>query len=229
MGYKEELIELRITTGMNRREFCEYFEIPYRTVQDWEAGKRTMPEYLLRLMKYKVEMECVIGKNSVPEIVLDANGKKCVQINEIIFSSKRHVDWAGVETYLKQYIGNQYIIDESDEKIFIGSDFPDEYANSRYSHHIYGTIGKAKANASQALPQLIEIATNVKYQENSEKKHEKDAKFGWYRYTIRFSIPVCDENGKYIGRNRFQGRMIVRHDENGKKYLYDIVDIKKET
>lgn len=30
---------------------------PYRTLQDWELGKRTMPEYLLRLMFYKVKME----------------------------------------------------------------------------------------------------------------------------------------------------------------------------
>ena len=36
----EELLELRKSTGMNRREFAEYFEIPYRTVQDWELGNR---------------------------------------------------------------------------------------------------------------------------------------------------------------------------------------------
>ena len=42
---------------MNRRQFCEYFGIPYRTVTDWELGHRTMPEYLLRLMQYKVRME----------------------------------------------------------------------------------------------------------------------------------------------------------------------------
>lgn len=42
---------------MTRREFCEYFEIPYRTLQDWELGNRKMPEYLLRLMEYKMKME----------------------------------------------------------------------------------------------------------------------------------------------------------------------------
>jgi putative transcriptional regulator len=42
---------------MNRREFAEYFEIPYRTVQDWELGNRRMPYYLLRLMVYKVDKE----------------------------------------------------------------------------------------------------------------------------------------------------------------------------
>ena len=57
MNSRDYLIELRKNTGMNRKEFCEYFEIPYRTMTDWELGNRTMPDYLLRLMAYKVEME----------------------------------------------------------------------------------------------------------------------------------------------------------------------------
>ena len=52
-----ELLELRKRTGMNRREFAEYFGIPYRTLQDWELGNRNMPDYLLRLMAYKVAIE----------------------------------------------------------------------------------------------------------------------------------------------------------------------------
>ena len=59
---REQLIELRKSTGMNRKEFCEYFDIPYRTMTDWELGNRTMPEYLLRLMVYKVQMEGLISK-----------------------------------------------------------------------------------------------------------------------------------------------------------------------
>jgi DNA-binding transcriptional regulator YiaG len=54
---KDKLIQLRMKTGMNRREFAEYFGIPYRTMQDWELGNRTMPEYLFRLMEYKIRME----------------------------------------------------------------------------------------------------------------------------------------------------------------------------
>ncbi len=43
-----------------KREFAEYFEIPYRTMQDWELGNREMPAYLLRLNAYKVEMEKLV-------------------------------------------------------------------------------------------------------------------------------------------------------------------------
>ncbi len=62
MGLREELIEMRAKTGMNRKEFSDYFGIPYRTVQDWELGNRQMPDYLLRLMAYKLEMEYIAKK-----------------------------------------------------------------------------------------------------------------------------------------------------------------------
>ena len=48
---------LREEMQLNRREFCDYFDIPYRTVQDWEAGKRVMPDYVLRLLEYKIRMD----------------------------------------------------------------------------------------------------------------------------------------------------------------------------
>ena len=57
MDTKSELIRLKERTGLNWKDFAEYFHIPYRTVQDWYMGKRTMPDYLLRLMIYKVDAE----------------------------------------------------------------------------------------------------------------------------------------------------------------------------
>lgn len=62
MEAREELKKLRESTGMNRKEFCEYFEIPYMTETDWELGNRRVPQYLLRLMAYKVEMEKLANK-----------------------------------------------------------------------------------------------------------------------------------------------------------------------
>ena len=54
---KDIVRELRESTGMNRREFSEYFGIPYRTIQDWELGQRKLPEYVLRMMAYVIKME----------------------------------------------------------------------------------------------------------------------------------------------------------------------------
>ena len=46
--------ELREQSGMSRTQFAEYFNIPYRTIQDWELGNRTPPDYLIDLMVYKL-------------------------------------------------------------------------------------------------------------------------------------------------------------------------------
>lgn len=54
------LNDIRKQTGMNRRVFAEYFGIPLRTVEEWEAGRRKMPDYLMRLIEYKLRMEKMI-------------------------------------------------------------------------------------------------------------------------------------------------------------------------
>lgn len=58
--YDIEIKNLREETGMNRTQFCEYFNIPYRTVQDWESGRRVMPEYVLRLLEYRIRAEKIL-------------------------------------------------------------------------------------------------------------------------------------------------------------------------
>lgn len=85
-----------------------------------------------------------------------------------------------------------------------------EYANSKYSTKALRTIGKAKANASQVIPKLIKIATNISFQGNTEPKHAKCTKYGWYRCTIRFTLPISDDKGNVIGKNYFQGRMTIQ-------------------
>ena len=64
MSRGKEVKELREKMGMNRREFSDYYGIPYRTVQDWEAEKRELPEYLLRLMNYRAEVEDMMKNKS---------------------------------------------------------------------------------------------------------------------------------------------------------------------
>lgn len=55
---KAEIIkELRKSIGMNRKEFCEYFGIPYRTVSEWERDGRHAPDYVIRLLAYYIRME----------------------------------------------------------------------------------------------------------------------------------------------------------------------------
>ncbi|MBO5089205.1 MAG: helix-turn-helix domain-containing protein [Lachnospiraceae bacterium] len=55
---KAEILKLaRKQTGLTQEQFAGYFSIPKRTYQDWEYGNRKMPDYLLRLMLYKLKMD----------------------------------------------------------------------------------------------------------------------------------------------------------------------------
>lgn len=88
---------------------------------------------------------------------------------------------------------------------------------------------KAKANVAQGLLEMIGIATEKKYTENFKEKHNKDAKYGWFRYKSRFALPVFGEDGEIERYNVFHVVMVVRHAMDDKLYLYDIMNIKKET
>ena len=162
MSRGKEVKELREKMGMNRREFSDYYGIPYRTIQDWEAGEF-------------------------------------------------------------------YQIEDCNKMIYIGSDLPDEYMHSNYTRILKGANAKVKANAAQGLPELLKIATNEVYEDNRKEKHSKDAKYGWYSYDSRFALPVFSDDGEIERYNVFNVAMLVRHDEDGKYYLYDIMKIKKET
>ncbi len=53
--------EIREAAGMNRKDFSDWLGIPYRTMQEWERARRAMPEYVLRLIAYKVYHEKIMG------------------------------------------------------------------------------------------------------------------------------------------------------------------------
>ena len=67
--------------------------------------------------------------------------------------------------------------------------------------------------------------------ENSNKvhKHGVHAKYGWYRYDTRLVLPVYNDDGELQRYNIYKLRMLIRHDEDGKLYLYDFLRTKKET
>ena len=57
MKIADTIKDLREQKGMNRKEFSEYTGIPVRTLEDWEAGRRTPPEYIPRLIEYQLKYD----------------------------------------------------------------------------------------------------------------------------------------------------------------------------
>jgi len=153
--------------------------------------------------------------------------KKIAYIENVIFLNKQNIEWSQVEQYLKSYIGTTYVVTETEDVINIASDFPNEFAESKYTKRLRGNIAKAKANASQVIGKMIVLATNRRWVENKDEKHKKNAEKGWYRYDTYFAMPVqgSDENEKRI--NVYRATLVVRISLKG-LFLYDVINIKKE-
>ncbi|MGN0353534.1 MAG: helix-turn-helix domain-containing protein [Muricoprocola sp.] len=62
MEAADKIRKLREQTGMTRKDFALHVGIPLRTVEDWEAGRRTPPEYIPRLIAYQLKYEELVEK-----------------------------------------------------------------------------------------------------------------------------------------------------------------------
>lgn len=158
---------------------------------------------------------------------MNLDTEKIAYIEDIIFLNKQNIAWNEVEEYLKNYIGKAYVVEETKDVVCIASDFPDEYAESKYTKRLRGSIAKAKANASQVIGKMIVVATNRRWIENKDKKHKKDAQKGWYRYDTYFGVPVQGSEESEMRVNIFRATLVVRISLDG-LFLYDIINIKKE-
>ena len=178
-------------------------------------------QFLVKMLKGVNEMDRRV------DIIQDVDGNKIVIIQDAVFKGKKKVDWKNVKAYLKQYVGQCCEIEETAEIIYIGNRLPDEYTGSNSRINLQHRLAKAKANVTQGIPELINSATNPIWEENKKEKHNKDAKYGGYRYDVQFGIPVYEKE-KIVRYNIFSARLLVNHAENGNKYLYDLIEIKKK-
>ena len=165
MDIAKSIRDLRESTGMSRKEFSEHTGIPVRTLEDWEAGRRTPPEYIPRLLAYQIKFEEILRKNKETNdtliekqdgrrnvsIIQDVDGNNIVIINDIRFKGKRSIDWKDVREYLKSHVGEFYIIAATNDLVYIGSDLPKEYSGSNYTNSLKGANAKAKANAATGI------------------------------------------------------------------------------
>lgn len=161
-----------------------------------------------------------------------ANGNDIVWIEDnIMKENKGEPTHQFIANYIAEHIGEVYTIIESGQGVYIGKDLPGEYTQSKYTTNILknnSRILKAKNRAAASLGEMIEIGTNRRW-EKTKHPNSKDAKYGMYRYDTRFGFPVTNRNGEITHVNVYNAELLIRNASDGKKYLYDIVNIKKDT
>lgn len=57
--------ELRIKLGDTQSEFAQRYNIPFRTIQNWEAGIRKPPEYILELLESRIMSDLINRKTAL--------------------------------------------------------------------------------------------------------------------------------------------------------------------
>lgn len=145
-----------------------------------------------------------------------------VRITEDIFKNSNPIINKTIKNHLKEQVGNYFKIIESGQKIHIGNDLPKEYAYSKSTRVLPNNLKITKGRMSTNLKEIIEHASSRKWEQYKHDSHKVNAKYGFYKYKIKFSI--MHKNKEKI----YTGNILIRNDANGKKYLYDILKIKQK-
>lgn len=159
------------------------------------------------------------------------DGKNVVWIENSSLTNKELNNHKAVADFIAQHIGEVYTIIESGQKVYIGPDLPGEYTQSKYTTYLRNTdraSARAKNKAVGGLGELIETATNRQW-ERTRHMQSKDAEYGMYRYDGTFAFPVKGSGGTVQRVRAYDAELLIRNASDGKKYLYDIVNVKENT
>ena len=75
-------IEFRQQTGLTRVQMSELLPVPYRTIEDWAAGKSAPPAFLWRALR-DLELDLVAKVDGDGNIIGYFNPRDCKRVREI--------------------------------------------------------------------------------------------------------------------------------------------------
>ena len=159
---------LRKASGMNQREFAEYFNIPLRNIENWESGSRKCSQYLIDLMHYKLQKEGFVlvwesermeaaektarDKESIADMLT-------VKLTEAESKLGEYPKMKETESYLRDELAKALQIIKDNQK-------DAEIAQERAVTAVYQEMGKALADADKeknaAVSQLQAELAGVK-------------------------------------------------------------------
>ena len=93
-GYHIQMLRTRM--GMSQREFSDYYQIPLRSLQQWEQGRSNPPLYVVKMMEKIADME---EQNRKTVITFNHNGTiGRIKVDRIWASG--HSDMSAYDLYM---------------------------------------------------------------------------------------------------------------------------------
>lgn len=162
------------------------------------------------------------------------DGQKVVVLDQNVLDQRPNT--MKKETFIKNYLvdlarNNPDVfarIEENGHKIYLDDNvLPNEYTYSKSAQNARGEIKNVRERALSNLDEIIEVGSNRRFEgnrkENLQPKKADKKRGGMYKYDAKIAIP--NENGV---DSSYNATVLIRYDQNGRRYLYDIVDIKKD-
>ena len=101
--------ELREELGLSQRVFAQRYRIPLRSIENWEGGQRTPPDYVLELLEKAVKNDLLIirvaeacaGELGIdcPQIKFGAEKKSTGNIAGLVLDSKKNPKYIAISEY----------------------------------------------------------------------------------------------------------------------------------
>lgn len=122
---------------------------------------------------------------------------------------------------IKDQKGVEYKNLENSYNILIDKKTANEFIYSHDTKYSSYELKYVKYKLSKYFKELIENGKDKIFVNHKKEKHILDAKYGFYKYKITFSI--VEKNIEKI----YEAIVLIRNSYDGKKYLYDILKIKQ--
>lgn len=112
--------EIRKYSGLTQDAFSKKYNIPKRTLEGWESGKRNPPEYVLMLLERVVQEDSEGEKNNMKKYEIMKNSaefKKLEEAEEELKKYKTEISESGSMFSVTEYMIRENEYDEDGEWI----------------------------------------------------------------------------------------------------------------
>lgn len=150
------------------------------------------------------------------------------RIVNIVKTLYGRVDWSAARMKLLKLVKNVITIKENNAKVKFDRKFIKEFTASKYTQSANKKIKNIKANLVDNITELVENAGHIFIEINNKDKHRIDSGYRWEKYKCLFRFNSLDELGNNVSII-YSCCIVIRCPNFKEKYIYDIVDIKKET
>ena len=151
-----EIKEIRSRLGLSLRAFGERYKIPLRTLENWEGGQRTPPDYVLDLLESKVKNDLLIIKVAndcatelgitCPKIQFGTKKKSAGNIAGLVLDSKKNPKYIAISDEYDNILDALFAVCHELRHVYQSIHYPDMFK----SYQELGTLSQTEYNLQTA-------------------------------------------------------------------------------